>query len=102
LLDICYISVVVLCFVFIVYFIVVSKGDRIAQLILERIYIPELLEVQVSRHNDTPRLDSYWQLLISSYVSVSSVSTTVQSLLVFENMIVFLSVIGWSLAFCKR
>jgi len=30
------------------YCVAVSKGDRIAQLILERIYIPELQEVKVS------------------------------------------------------
>jgi len=28
---------------------VVKKGDRIAQLILERIYVPEVVEVDVSR-----------------------------------------------------
>jgi len=29
-------------------FVAVQKGDRIAQLILERIYLPQLLELEVS------------------------------------------------------
>ncbi len=48
----------------------VSKGDRIAQLILERIYIPELEELKVHCHfhtcvykgTDLYKIDSFLQL----------------------------------------